>query len=111
MEQSVNNRIQGLDELRGIAIVLVLIHYLDWVFGNYQLGGFAVDLFFIISGFLIGKILLDDKGGENYFRKFYGKRFFRIAPLAIMAIVCCFVLSKILGWNTDSMKWLSARCA
>lgn len=100
-----NNRIEGLDELRGIAILVVIFHHLSWALGNYQLGGPAVDLFFIISGFLIGRILIKSKDREGYFKHFYGRRIFRIAPLAIVTIAGCFVLSKILGWNTDSLPY------
>jgi peptidoglycan/LPS O-acetylase OafA/YrhL len=83
-----------LDGLRGVAIALVMLHHftiysgmrresgLDGVY--YALGESAwwgVDLFFVLSGFLITGILLDSRGGPGYFRSFYARRALRIFPL------------------------------
>ena len=87
-------RVPQLDGLRGVAIMLVIsLHYLNdsehGAFGSFlyrfgcafRLGWSGVDLFFVLSGFLIGGILLDARGAENYFSAFYVRRFFRILPL------------------------------
>ena len=87
-------RILQLDGLRGIAILLVIsLHYLNdaahgafgsllYRFGSaFRLGWIGVDLFFVLSGFLIGGILLDARESKNYFRTFYLRRFFRILPI------------------------------
>lgn len=87
-------RIPQLDGLRGIAILLVVsLHYLSdstvgpfgsllYRFGSaFRLGWSGVDLFFVLSGFLIGGILLEARNAENYFRTFYTRRCFRILPL------------------------------
>lgn len=88
-----DNRIPELDGLRGLAILLVvLLHYVkDGVTGTgiwYSLGlaplrlaGTGVDLFFVLSGFLIGGILLDVKTTDTYYRTFYLRRFHRILPV------------------------------
>jgi peptidoglycan/LPS O-acetylase OafA/YrhL len=87
-------RIPELDGLRGIAILLVIIHhYFTAAFIRYpphplayiqmatRLSWSGVDLFFVLSGFLIGGILLDARGSINYFKVFYLRRFCRIFPI------------------------------
>ncbi len=88
------SRIPELDGIRGIAILSVICyHYLSMqgvttpgsITDRLQrlviLGGTGVDLFFVLSGFLIGGILLDAKNSQNYFKTFYVRRFFRIFPV------------------------------
>ncbi|WLA68412.1 acyltransferase family protein [Bradyrhizobium diazoefficiens] len=70
-------RSEPLDALRGLAISLVIArHY----FG-FKYGMLGVDLFFVLSGFLIGGILLDSRERPGYFSSFYGRRALRILPL------------------------------
>ncbi len=83
----------ALDGVRGLAILLVLIVHLMlfnndtgrfWLdsFGQIRsLGFLGVDLFFVLSGFLITGILYDTLHDPHYFRKFYMRRFLRIFPL------------------------------
>jgi len=92
-------RIPELDGIRGLAILLVLIfHYIVEV-ASFNVDGrirttilcFAltwsgVDLFFVLSGFLIGGILLDAKHADNYYRTFYFRRISRIVPLYAVLI-------------------------
>ncbi len=85
-------RIPALDGLRGIAILLVLMRhsifgmetYSKWLsvfLTSGQLTWSGVDLFFVLSGFLIGGILLDARNSPNYFKTFYIRRAYRIFPL------------------------------
>jgi len=98
-------RIPELDGIRGMAILLVLyLHFVvnpitDWsnpllrfLARNGLHAWSGVDLFFVLSGFLIGGILIDAKGSENYFRTFYIRRFFRILPIYILIWVGYFAL-------------------
>ncbi len=90
--------ILALDGVRGIAILLVLLHHfmlapvpllwssstlwIDRTVGRMADVGWAgVDLFFVLSGFLITRILLGALGGRSYFRSFYARRALRIFPV------------------------------
>jgi peptidoglycan/LPS O-acetylase OafA/YrhL len=55
-------------------------------------GWVGVDLFFVISGFLIGGILFDQRGATNYYSVFYTRRFFRIIPLYLLLITPAFLV-------------------
>jgi peptidoglycan/LPS O-acetylase OafA/YrhL len=96
-----SRRIPQLDGLRGVAIAIVVIfHYVNAAFAAgaprfvavllrpTSLGWSGVDLFFILSGFLIGGILIDARESGNYFLVFYRRRLCRIFPLyfAFLAI-------------------------
>ncbi len=106
-ERTPQERIPELDGLRGTAILLVLVgHYFAapgtgavrflsgyWV----RLGWTGVDLFFVLSGFLIGGILLTVRDSPNYFKTFYARRFFRIIPIYYAWIALYVLLSLIAG--------------
>src|SRR5882724_7528646 len=98
----VTRRIPQLDAVRGIAILLVMLHnqretfpslHLDRLFAN---GWMGVDLFFVLSGFLITGILVDTKRSEGYFRNFYARRCLRIWPLYYSVLVFMFVIVPLL---------------
>jgi peptidoglycan/LPS O-acetylase OafA/YrhL len=75
----------ALDGLRGVAILMVFtVHYVTGLRPDIPLLGWGwvgVDLFFVLSGFLITGILYDSVGGEDFFRNFYTRRALRIFPL------------------------------
>src|SRR5258706_11508844 len=83
-----------LDGMRGVAILLVLAHHFLVVEGGtfseqvfFQLteaGWTGVDLFFVLSGFLITGILVDSKNLSSYYKTFYIRRALRIFPLYII---------------------------
>jgi peptidoglycan/LPS O-acetylase OafA/YrhL len=93
-------RIPQLDGLRGVAILLVVMcHYIGnadharlgyWphhFLSGLTVGWSGVDLFFVLSGFLIGGILLDNRDSPRYFRTFYARRVFRILPVYYLWIL------------------------
>jgi len=90
-----------LDGLRGIAIILVIgCHYEAFA---RQLGGLpkfgwvGVDIFFVLSGFLITSVLLNLRGQAESFKKFYARRFRRILPPYIAFMVLIYVASAALN--------------
>jgi peptidoglycan/LPS O-acetylase OafA/YrhL len=100
-------RIAELDGLRGIAILLVIIqHYLVilgispgsalwYALVCFRLCWSGVDLFFVLSGFLIGGILLDVRDSPRYYRTFYLRRALRIIPLYYAFLVVVFSLASL----------------
>ena len=95
-------RIPQLDAVRGVAIVLVILHnttaeypslHLQHLFAN---GWMGVDLFFVLSGFLITGILVDTRHAEGYLTNFYARRCLRIWPLYYSLIVFMFVVVPVL---------------
>src|ERR1700722_2656677 len=105
-----SSRILELDGIRGLAIALVLFHHYihdsitfgvsrfdDFIKHTFSLGATGVDLFFVLSGFLIGGILMDHRKSENYFKSFYIRRVCRILPvyysILLAYIFACHILS------------------
>jgi len=99
--------IPALDAVRGIAILLVLIfHFTPYGLGMSsssplidrldflisRTGWIGVDLFFVLSGFLITGILYDAKESNHYFRNFYVRRVLRIFPLYYGALIIFLVV-------------------
>jgi len=80
-------RVRELDGIRGLAILLILIlHYFVEIAPTryallFRLAWSGVDLFFVLSGFLIAGILLDARNSASYYKTFYLRRFYRIIPL------------------------------
>jgi peptidoglycan/LPS O-acetylase OafA/YrhL len=106
--RTANARVAELDGLRGIAILLVLVfhyapatgpmRYLGDVFG---IGWTGVDLFFVLSGYLITGILLDSVGQPHYYRNFIVRRSLRIFPL----YYACLVLYCVLSFVPSPIHW------
>ena len=101
-----DHRLRELDGIRGIACLLVIFDHIFfsnlspdlipgyWRISAWLLGG--VDLFFVLSGFLIGGILLDHKHAGNYFRVFWARRIARIMPVyyLLFATFCLALLLR-----------------
>lgn len=115
---SISRRMPDLDGLRAVAISLVLLdHFVGGCFPVRsvrtlaQFGWVGVDLFFVLSGFLIGGILLDQRMTTNYYRIFYLRRFFRIVPLYVLlllpmiGVVILGLQSRLSGHGLAGMTW------
>jgi peptidoglycan/LPS O-acetylase OafA/YrhL len=111
----------ALDGLRGVAILLVLIDHLsasvrDEFYVSHkilywaELGWSGVDLFFVLSGFLITGILYDAKGTPCYFKNFYARRSLRIFPLYYAALALVMLMNPLLEYlkltGTANPGWM-----
>lgn len=105
-----NEHCLELDGVRGVAILTVTLYrfckeldpsaspVLDWIKDASVVGSRGVDLFFVLSGFLITGILLKTKSSQGYFRNFMVRRALRIFPLYFSALaLCLWVLPACLG--------------
>jgi peptidoglycan/LPS O-acetylase OafA/YrhL len=120
-------RIPELDGLRGVAILLVFAYHtcssnappfkaccsasamampLRVLMRIADQGSSGVDLFFVLSGFLITGILLDARGSSNYFRVFYFRRALRIFPVYYLSLIFLFRLVHP-SWREQVWYWLN----
>ncbi len=100
--------ILALDGLRGIAILLVVAcHFVSnlgitadgwaWPLVAFAHAGWTgVDLFFVLSGFLITGILVDARGSNSYFKAFYARRALRILPAYYGFLIAIFIVLPLL---------------
>ena len=97
-------RIASLDILRGIAILMVLVVHApwpDWILTGYagqaiRLGAYGVDLFFVLSGYLISRILFAElkRTGTIKFKRFWLRRGFKIWPSYYVAYLLAVVVDR-----------------
>ncbi|MGC4036751.1 MAG: acyltransferase [Chitinophagaceae bacterium] len=79
----------ALDGLRGVAILLVVVYHNFGFINYFFFGWLGVDLFFVLSGFLITGILLNTQSQKNYLGNFYRRRILRIFPLYYLVLAIC----------------------
>lgn len=114
METQNNNRLYGLDTLRAIAIIIVLIYHYkvvvssDNLFGFMsQLGWTGVDLFFVLSGYLIGNQILSAIANKQDFslKLFYIRRFLRTLPNYYFVLALYFLFPVPLSGTATASLW------
>ena len=107
----------GLDGLRGIAVTWVLLFHMA-LFFSWNLdaevtkllhvfsgtGWLGVQLFFVLSGFLITGILIDEKGSKYQIRNFYGRRSLRIFPLYYATLLVAFIIMPVVVTVSANME-------
>ncbi len=98
-----------LDGIRGIALLAVMLSHggpyidrttaLSKIFAYAMIPGWSgVELFFVLSGFLITGILLKSKKAENYFSSFYARRFLRIFPIYYFVLTVGLLAATHVSW-------------
>lgn len=112
------NYIKQLDSVRAIAVFLVIIWH--WVprnslTENLHSGSFGVDIFFVLSGFLITQMLLVDRnktgelkaGTGTVLKNFYARRILRIFPIYYLAILLTSLLNASFDFNVTKGELIS----
>jgi peptidoglycan/LPS O-acetylase OafA/YrhL len=108
-----NKKIFGLDFLRAIAIILVFLwHYRrygcpEWLTGIAKFGWTGVDLFFVLSGYLIGGQLFGKIANNQPISpyEFYFKRFFRIIPAYLVVLILYYCIPAFNERDSISPLW------
>lgn len=116
MEPNIKQRIFGLDVLRAMAIIMVVCSHILWIYPKsnafiptlFELFGFwGVELFFVLSGFLIGSILYTIFVNENFTLKavfhFLKRRWFRTLPNYYLVLLLNILIAYFLGFSIENI--------
>jgi peptidoglycan/LPS O-acetylase OafA/YrhL len=98
----------ALDGLRGFAILGVLLQHNFSFLPVPRFGWVGVDLFFVLSGFLITEILLKTKEQKNFLSNFYLRRILRIFPLYYGSLILFFSFAPLISQFKDQYSYYSA---
>jgi peptidoglycan/LPS O-acetylase OafA/YrhL len=90
----------ALDGLRGVAILMVVLLHNFGFMSYFFFGWLGVDLFFVLSGFLITDILLRTFHTKNFLRNFYIRRALRIFPIYYLSLFLCLFIIPLVS-RTD----------
>ena len=106
-------RIPALDGIRALAVTMVFFnHFGGGAHGGSVLraldhlrlrGWMGVDLFFVLSGFLITGILYDTRNDSRYFSRFYARRSLRIFPVFYLVVAVLLLLTFVFHYQ---WRWL-----
>ncbi len=103
--------VPALDKVRGLAILAVILFHtlpsapngtlVDSVVVHVLgMGWTGVDLFFVLSGFLITGILINERSRPHYFRTFFGRRILRIVPVYVAFMLFSMWIAPVVGAST-----------
>lgn len=111
-ERNLPGHVVGLDGIRGVAVLLVFISHFHWILSpdpfltkvtpwhfinrTFEAGFMGVDIFFVLSGFLITSLLMKDRSTnqKNLFRRFYRRRALRLLPALYALLLADFFVSR-----------------
>ena len=103
----------ALDGMRGLAVLLVVFYHNFGFINYFFFGWLGVDLFFVLSGYLITDILLNERNKPRFLRNFYMRRVLRIFPLYYLTLfICLLILPQIsapnikLDYYVNNQAWL-----
>jgi peptidoglycan/LPS O-acetylase OafA/YrhL len=97
-------RVPELDALRGIAAIAIVLFHLRFT-RTYPALGTSIDLFFVLSGYLITTILLNGDLTSASLRTFYLRRAFRIWPIYYLTLVVFLVVNALLPEPSPTAAW------
>jgi peptidoglycan/LPS O-acetylase OafA/YrhL len=80
-------RVAELDAIRGIAALAIMVNHLPFSRWIFHAGAYGVDLFFVLSGYLITTIILKNSGSPRFMTAFYVRRSLRIWPIYYLALL------------------------
>jgi peptidoglycan/LPS O-acetylase OafA/YrhL len=106
--------IPELQGLRGLAVLGVVIYHCHprlqgtWLYYGSLWGWAGVNLFFVLSGFLITSILLEARDRPRYFRNFYARRALRIWPVYLLLLAICYANAP---WFIGLSVWDAVKTA
>lgn len=92
-----------LDGFRAMAIILVLLVHTK--LRAFQFGWIGVPMFFVLSGFLITRILLNSKTSNNYFKAFYFRRVLRIFPIYYLVLFLVYWWGLSMGFDVSQFNY------
>ncbi|MEO6627649.1 MAG: acyltransferase [Aquihabitans sp.] len=91
----------GLDRLRGVAVAAVIAYHLGYLRGGFL----GVDIFFVLSGFLITSLLLveAEANGSVDMRRFWTRRLRRLLPAVLLVVPVILGVALLTGWPTNRL--------
>ncbi len=108
----VESRVLALDGLRGLMTILVVVsHYFGEIahgFKGLMFGWIAVDMFYVLSGYLIGRLILEKSHHVNFFKVFYLRRLCRTLPVYFFCVAAILITLSVVGrpeWTREGVEF------